>query len=306
MTNDSYTNQIFTINVGDGHHLRVVDWGNPTAKTPFVFLHGGPGGHVKDKNKIYFDPTIHRVIFFDQRGCGESTPYGSLKNNTITALAEDIIKIADHLHLSQFNLYGYSWGSTLALYTAINYPERAKNLVIGGVYSGDNDLPTMFGYLQTFFPEVYAKIIADVPTTNRQNFTKHLQSQAIKGTSAEQKHACYILNTIEGTIVSYDSDLRLPEPYDDFDPVPTRVETHFIANNCFIPQDYLLKNAHKITAPTYIIQGRSDLVCPPRTAYEIAQRIPNAKLYWANSNHYYEREVVSLIRAVISLVNDTP
>ena len=303
MTEDEHTNQVITLNVGDGHHLHVVDWGNQDAKTPFIYLHGGPGSHVKDKGKIYFDPKNHRVIFFDQRGCGESTPYGSLKNNDTAHLAADIIKIADHLNLTDSNLYGYSWGSTLALYTAINYPDRVKNLVIGGVYNGKNDITKMYEYLETFFPEKAAEILAGTPKKHHQDLAKYYQDQALNGTPKNQKHAAYILGTIEGTIMDFDSDYRLPEPYEDYDPIPAKIETHFMANGCFMPANYLLKNAHKITAKTYIIQGRADLVCPPKFAYEISQQIPSVQLYWVNSNHYYAREQISLLRTVISLLN---
>ena len=302
MTNDEYTNQIFDLPVGGGHKLHIVDWGNPKSETSFIYLHGGPGGHMRDKSKICFDPTKHRVVFYDQRGCGESTPYGSLKNNNTTTLAEDIIKIADHLKIDKFNLYGFSWGSTLALYTAINYSSRVNNLIIGGVYIGTNDLPEMFNYLATFFPEVHERILANTPTEYHKNLTKYYQDKALNGTPSEQKHACHVLNTIEGTILSYDSDFRPVESYVDFDPIPTKIETHFIANKCFLPQGYIVKNAHKITANTYIIQGRADLVCPPAAAYKISKLIPGAKIYWSKSNHAPEREQLSLTRTILALL----
>lgn len=302
MTNDEFTNKTFSLQVGDGHKLHVVDWGNPKAKTPFIYLNGGPGGCISDKGKVCFDPKRDRVIFYDQRGCGESTPYGSLKNNTTASLAEDIIKIADHLKIDKFNLYGFSWGSTLALYTAINYPNRVNNLIIGGIYTGSNDMPEMFSYLSTFFPEVHEQILADTPAEHHKNLTEYYQDKALNGTPSEQKRACHILNTIEGTIMNYDADFRPAEPYANFDPVPAKIETHFIANNCFIPKGYIIKNAHKITAKTYIIQGRADLVCPPAAAYRISKLIPDAKIYWSKSNHASEREQFSLIRTILSLI----
>lgn len=303
MTPDKYTNQTINLPVGDGHKLHIVDWGNKNAKTPYIYLHGGPGGGISDRYKRFFDPKIHRVIFFDQRGCGESTPYGSLRNNDTKHLSEDVIKIADHFKLDQFNLYGYSWGSTLGLYTAINYPDRVKNLVIGGVYSGENDFIKMFDYLKSFFPEKYDEILAQIPKEHHKNPVKYYQDQVMNGAPSAQKRASFIINQIEMTIMSYDSDLELEKPYEEYDPIPAKIETYITMNGCFMPKDYLLKNAHKITASTYIIQGRADLVCPPEFAYQISKEIKNVKIYWANSNHHSQRELTTLARTVISLID---
>lgn len=302
MTEDEYTNQDFMLNVGDGHRLHIVDWGNQESTTPFIFLHGGPGGAIKDRHKLFFNPEKHRVIFFDQRGCGASTPQGSLNNNRTDLLANDITKIADHLKLDQFSLYGYSWGSTLALYYSINNPSRVQNLIIGGVFSGDNDLSQMIDRLRAFFPEVYEKVLHDIPEEHHANLAKYLQETAQKGTPAKAKKACYTLETIEFSIANYNSDRSTPGPYEDFDPNPTRIENHYLSSNCFLPKNYLVQNAHKITARTFIVQGRSDLVCLPEYAYRIHQQIPNSKLYWTNSNHYSERELVSVVRTIIDLV----
>lgn len=306
MTDDQFTNQNFMLNVGDGHQLHVVDWGNQNAKTPFIFLHGGPGGSVKDRHKQPFDPTQHRVIFFDQRGCGESTPYGSLKNNTTEDLINDITKIADHLKIDKFNPYGYSWGSTLALCYAIQNPEKLQNLVIGGVYSGANDFAEMLNYLQTFFPDVYGQILQKLPENiphDHPSLTKYLQTTATDDASKDQKQACYLVDAVESAIANYDCDLRTPDPYDEFDPIPAKIETHYIKNSCFLPgENYILNHAAEIKAPVYIVQGRADLVCPPNFAYQLSQTLPDAHLYWAKSNHYSERELSSIFRAICSLL----
>lgn len=309
MTDDAYTNQNFMLDVGDGRQLHVVDWGNPKAETPFIFLHGGPGGSVKDRHKQPFDPTKHRVIFFDQRGSGESTPYGDLKHNTTQDLIFDITKITDHLKIKTFNLYGYSWGSTLALCYAIKNPAKVQNLIIGGVYSGVNDSPDHFIHLRTFFPDIYTQIIREISEQlpdapkDLSSLASYLQTTALEGTPEQQKRACFALEAAEFAIASYDSDLRTPEPYEDFDPVPARIEAHYIKNNCFLPEeDYILNHAAEITVPVYIVQGRSDLVCPPKFAYQLSQKLPHARLYWANSNHWSERELNSIFRTICSLL----
>lgn len=133
MNKDHYLISEKMLDVGDGHSLYIHEWGNANASTPIIFLHGGPGSHVRNSHKRVFDPTIHRVIFFDQRGSGKSTPYGSLENNTTDKLIEDISKIADSFGIKNFILRGNSWGSTLALAYALAHPERVHSLVLGGI-----------------------------------------------------------------------------------------------------------------------------------------------------------------------------
>src|SRR4051812_19735118 len=129
MTPDQHTNQELMLAVGDGHELYIQDWGNSTAKTPIINLHGGPGSGSANRYRKYFDPNKQRVIFFDQRGAGKSTPFGSLEHNTTQDLVEDIEKIAQKLELDTFVLAGGSWGSTLALAYGIAYPKRVAGMV---------------------------------------------------------------------------------------------------------------------------------------------------------------------------------
>ena len=136
MNKDPYIISENMFDVGDGHRLYVQEWGNPDASTTTIFLHGGPGGQIRDKHKGAFDPKTQHVIFFDQRGCGRSTPYGSLENNDTNKLIEDISKIADAFNIKTFVLHGSSWGSTLALAYALAHPERVYALVIGGIFTG--------------------------------------------------------------------------------------------------------------------------------------------------------------------------
>ena len=301
MTDDQYSNQIFKLKTDHGHELNVIDWGNKNAETSFIYLHGGPGGHVKDHHKENFNPLKHRVIFFDQRGAGESTPYGSLNHNTTEDLITDITKIADHFKLDQFNLYGYSWGSTLALAYAIATPSRVKNLVIGGVYSGENDFPDMLERLQTFFPEMYNTFIQNTPPAHRQDPIKYHQGKILNGTPSEQKISAYHIGNIEYTLMNY--DVMAPEPFEDFDPVPIIIETHYTANNCFLPKEYILKNASKITANTYIVQGRFDLVCPPDFAHQLTKKIKNSQIFYADSNHHSRHEIHSIFRTICALIS---
>ena len=303
MLDDEFTNQNFMLPVGDGYSLHVIDWGNRDAKTPFIFLHGGPGGGIKDSQKVDFDPKAQRVIFFDQRGCGESLPTGELKDNDTERLAEDITKIADYFEIDKFNLFGYSWGSTLALYYAITRPERVKNIIIGGVFSGENDLEEMLNRCETFFPDRYERFLDATPAEHRDNPTAYHLARAFRGTPEEQKHSIYWLDYLESTLASFDSDFRPDKNYESYLPDKMRIELHYVRNNCFMEKDFLLHNAHKITAPTYIIQGRCDMVCPPDYAYKIHKEIPDSKIYFANSNHHSSREIFSLCKMILGFLN---
>lgn len=298
MNKDEFTNQELMLDVGDGHKLYVVDWGNKDAEMAIIFLHGGPGSSVSDKHKWSFDPTKHHVIFFDQRGCGQSTPAGSRKNNTTEDLANDITKIAKKLKIRKFYLHGYSWGSTLALYYAITRPEMLAGIVIGGVFSGSKrETDDMYDSAKVFYPDLWDKVLNDTPKEYRGDPMVYHMDKALNGTKAEQKKSTYVMSCLEHGLMFLD-DRTVPENYDDFDPANYQIELHYSADNCFMPENFILDNAAKIKVPTYIVQGRFDLVCRPDFAYKISKLVPNCKLYWAISNHKSEHEITSIFRAI--------
>ena len=162
MTPDKYTLQERFVDVGNEHQLYVQDWGNPKAKNIFVFLHGGPGGSVKDNHRLLFNPDKQRVIFFDQRGCGHSTPFGSIEHNTTGYLVEDVEKILVTLDIKSCILVGGSWGSCLALAYALKYPKRVKAMAIRGIFTG-SEAELQFiekGQFQNFFPDTWYPLFA--------------------------------------------------------------------------------------------------------------------------------------------------
>jgi proline iminopeptidase len=298
MNSDEYFNQELWLDVGNGHKLYVVDWGNKEAKTPIIFLHGGPGGSVKDRSKNSFNPTTERVIFFDQRGCGKSTPYGSRKNNTTEDIANDITKIAQKLKLNKFYLYGYSWGSTLALYYAITRPEKLAGIVIGGVFSGSKqEINDMYDSAKVFYPDLWDKVLSDTPAKYRDDPTSYHHDKALNGIKTEQKKSTYVMDYLEGALCNFD-DRTVPDNFDEYDPLGMQIELHYLANNCFMADNFILDNAAKIKVPVYIVQGRFDMVCRPDFAYKISKLIPKCKLYWTTSNHRPEHEITSVSRAI--------
>ena len=300
MNKDEFTNQELFIEVGDGHKLYVVDWGNRDARTPIVYLHGGPGGCVKDGSKNIFDPRKQRVIFLDQRGCGKSTPLGSRDNNTTEDLAKDITKIAKRLKLEKFCIDGYSWGSTLALYYAINYPEMVSDVVVGGVFSGSkNEIFAMYEAAKVFYPDLWDKVLADTPAQYQSDPIVYHLDKALNGTKAEQKKSTYVMNYLESGLCRMD-DRNEPKDYAEYDPAGMQIELSYLVTNCFMPEDYILDNVHKIKVPVHIVQGRFDMVCPPDFAYKVSKLIPDCRLYLTISGHAGEHEVTSLFRAIFN------
>ncbi len=300
MTPDNYTIQESFLDVGDGHSLYIQDWGNTKAKTPIVFLHGGPGAACKDGHKQLFDPRRQRVIFFDQRGSGKSLPYGSLKNNTTQDLVEDIEKIARHLNLDQVILTGGSWGSCLAFAHALKHPKRVKALVLRGIFTGSKREIEFLdqGHFQNFFPDVWEKYLEATPKAHWQNPSAyHFKNALEEGEKA--KASAYAYENVEGALLRLD-DRYTPEKYEDYDPAGIRLEIHYLLNNCFIPEGYILDNAQKLKMPVWLIQGRYDVVCPPITAYELSKELPNGELVWVTSGHVgSERAIYDVVRTVL-------
>jgi proline iminopeptidase len=289
------------LSVGDGHSLYVQEWGNPNASVPVIFLHGGPGGQVKDRYKSCFDGETQRVIFFDQRGCGKSTPYGSLDNNTTENLVEDISKIADAFAIKNFIIHGSSWGSTLALAYALAHPERVEALVIGAIFTGSKAESDWIdkGQFRTFFPDVWQAYLDKTPAEYHSDPSKYHFEKVSNGTLDEQKLSGYAYDCLESGVVQLD-DRQTLDVFEEYDPAGIKMEIHFLCNGFFMPDRYILDNAHKLTMPIHIVQGRYDMVCPPRTAYELQHSLADSHLYWTLSGHKHEHEAENIFRSIFA------
>ena len=299
MTPDAFTNQEFFLNVGDSHQLYVQDWGQSKTSTPIIFLHGGPGSQCKDRHKTLFDPTRQRVIFHDQRGAGQSLPYGLLEHNTTQDLVADIEKLADHLQLQQFILTGGSWGSSLAFYYAIAHPHRVKAMVLDGVLTLAQDEIDWIskGRFQTFFPEAWATFLAATPKSQQTNAMSYHLKRILGKDSEAAKASGYVYQNLEGALIRLD-DRFSPENFDDYDHTGTRIEAHYIAHHAFVPDRYVFKNTSKLTMPIWLVQGRYDIIAPPLIAYELDQALPNSQLIWTVSGHADSREAWNIKRTL--------
>lgn len=299
MNPDEFSIKETFLEVGDGHTLYVHEWGNPKSEIPFVYLHGGPGSGSKDRNKNGFDPARQRVIFFDQRGSGKSLPYGSIEHNTTKDLVEDIEKIAKHLNLDQFILTGASWGPTLAFAYALKYPKRVKAMVLGGIFTGSKaEIDWIYqGKFRNFFPDVWQQFLNETPESHRENPAAFHLKQALGSNELAAKKSLYTLTNLEAGVMSLD-DRHTPDNFDDFDPAGSKIEVHYLANRCFLPDRYILDNARKLKMPVWMIQGRYDFVCPPKTAFELHQKLPESHLVWSVSGHRSEHETWNLEKTI--------
>ncbi len=291
MTPDQFTLGEHFIEVGDGHSLYVQDWGNSKAKTPIIYLHGGPGDGVDNRNKRRFDPKTQRVIFFDQRGSGRSLPSGELAGNKTPDLVEDIEKIAKHFKLKAFVLVGGSWGSCLSLCYGIKYPKRVAGMVLDGIFLGTKDEMDWLdnGSWQDFFPDLWQSYSANVPESHKHKPSQYIFTKALGTNEAEAKQATYDFIKLQAGLLKLDEELA-PKSLEEFDPGSGKIEINYLANNCFIEDNYILKHVRRLTMPIYIVQGRYDMVCRPAIAYKLQQKLPDSCLTWTINGHARQHE----------------
>lgn len=274
------------INVSHGHELYFELYGNPNG-IPVVFLHGGPGAGFGDKDKKFFDANRYNVLFFDQRGTSRSKPFGSIENNTTQLLVEDINTLLDHLNFEKVYVFGGSWGSTLSLVYAIHHPERVLGLIIRGIWLANRYALDHYigGGIKEFFPDVWDRFERLVPKgENPVNY--YLRMMTSDDTEISDKYAYewayyemsfYTINKITDTeevlkTFSYKSMAIL--------------EAHYIKNNCFLSEDFIMKNIDKIKdIKTAIIQGRFDFICPPIQAFRLHAGLNNSKLNIETAGH---------------------
>jgi proline iminopeptidase len=301
MTPDSFTLQELMLPVGDGHELYVQDWGNPKAKLPIIYLHGGPGNGVSNRDKQLFNPDEQRVIFFDQRGCGNSLPQWLLEHNTTQDLVEDIEKVRQHLKLDQFMLAGGSWGSTLALVYGITYPKQVAAMVLNGILTGNQEEIDWFGKggYREFFPDVWEQYQSSVPKEYKNNPSTYHFEQAFSDDQEAVKRSAYAYESMEARLLRLDDSRVAPADYETYDPSMIRIEMHYLKNRCFLPDNYVFDNVDKLTMPIWLIQGRYDMICRPNTAYRLDKFLPDSHLVWTINGHsgdHESRTIQNLLR----------
>ena len=267
--------------VSAGHVMYWEQVGHPRGQ-PVLFLHGGPGAGAGAVHRRFFDPNFWRIIIFDQRGAGRSRPLGSLVANTTQDLVDDIEQLRRHLRLDRWLLFGGSWGSTLALAYAQAHPDRVAGLVLRGVFLGRQIEVDWFLYgLAAIFPDAHAQFIQFLPEGERHDILGGYLRRLTDPDPAIHMSAARAWSVYEGSCSTL---LPSPDTVASFAQDRTalglaRIEAHYFAHKLFLPNAGLLGHMDRIAhLPAEIVQGRYDMVCPMRTAFELAAAWPSARL----------------------------
>jgi proline iminopeptidase len=269
------------LDVGDGHRVYWELCGNPKGK-PVVFLHGGPGGGFSPMQRRLFDPEKYRILLFDQRGCGRSTPYASLEANTTWHLVADIERLREMIGVDKWMVFGGSWGSTLALAYAQTHPERATELVLRGIFTLRRE--ELLWYYQEgaswLFPEKWERFLAPIPAEERGDLMAAYRKRLTDPDPAVQREAARAWSLWEGETITLLPNQDFTDQFGDehYAIAFARIENHYFVNDGFMEEGQLIRDAHKLrNIPGVIIQGRYDAATPPKTAWDLHKAWPEAK-----------------------------
>lgn len=277
----------FTLSVSDIHTLHIEETGNPNG-IPVLYLHGGPGGGLSPNYSSMFNPDIYRIIAFDQRGSGQSTPLAETRDNTTEDLLADIEVIRQHCHVDRWLLFGGSWGATLALLATIRAPKTVLGLVLRGVFLARKEDIDWFispkGGAAQLYPEHYEAFTQDMSidkTTSTREVcelfearfnqkNKFLQTDALRAWYGWEERISRIQHPYDDPLTNY--DLQQVSSL-------ATLECHYLKNNCFISENYILQNVTTLSElPVYIVHGRYDMICKLEASYLLQQALPNSTL----------------------------
>ena len=272
------------LQVSDLHNIYVEESGNPNGR-PVIFLHGGPGGGIESIYRQYFNPEKWRIIMFDQRGCGQSIPHAELRENTTWDLINDIEHIRTELNVSNWAVFGGSWGSTLALSYAITHPDKCSELILRGIFLlRKKEINWFYQEGCSFiYPDAWEKYLSPIPQYERKDLVKayynrltssdkQMRIEAAKAWSIWEASTSKLIQT-EKALHSFDQD--------DVAEAFARIECHYFINKAFFKSDnWILENVHKIESiPMHIVQGRYDVVCPATSAWDLYNQLPESKFH---------------------------
>jgi proline iminopeptidase len=273
--NDGY------LRVSDIHEIYYEESGNPDGK-PVVFVHGGPGAGCDSKARRFFDPDHYRIVVFDQRGAGRSRPRAELEENTTWHLCADMERLREHLNITSWQVFGGSWGSTLALAYAQHHPDSVTHLILRGVFLGSaRELRWLYGYgASELFPDLWEQFLAPIPEEERDELVSAYYRRLTGDDDAVALEAAKAWSIWEGAtsfLLRNDSFVAsCAEP--EFAMSFARIASHYFVNRCFLgSDDQLLRGIDAVRhKPAVIVQGRYDVLCPVRSAWELHRAWPEA------------------------------
>lgn len=269
------------LDVGDGHTLYVEQCGKPDG-LPVVVLHGGPGGGCSPAMRRYFNPEVYRIILFDQRGCGRSTPHASVTDNTTWHLVADIEKIRATLGIERWIVFGGSWGATLSLLYAQTHPDRALHLILRGVFLMTRAELDWFygGGAGQFWPDLWARFTNMVPAAEQDDLIAAYNRRLFSGRPSEEAQFARAWSMWENALAAMGSDGLGGESPPHYARAFARLENHYFHNGGFLREDgQILNDMHRIRHLSGdIVQGRYDMICPPHSAWTLHKAWPGSRM----------------------------
>jgi len=297
-------NHEYLLEVDDRHTLYVEECGNPQG-IPVLFVHGGPGGGCSAAHRRFFNPERYRIILFDQRGCGRSTPHAELEGNNTQALVADMERIRQFLDIEQWLLFGGSWGSTLSLVYAETHPERVSGLILRGIFlCREQDLHWFYQRgASALFPDYWQDYLQPIPAAERGDLLQAYYRRLTSSNELAQMQAAKAWSVWEGRCSTLDPSPDVVEHFADphFALAMARIEAHYFIHSAFLEPDQILRDAHKLAdIPITLVHGRYDVICPLEQAFALHQMVPHARLHIvrdAGHSAFEEGIIDNLIRA---------
>lgn len=269
------------IDVGDGHRVYMEQCGDPRGQ-PVVVLHGGPGGGCSPAMRRYFDPAAYRIILFDQRGCGRSRPHASVEANTTWHLVADIEKIRQLLGIDRWLVFGGSWGATLALLYAQKHPSRVAGLVLRGVFlMTEAELDWFYrGGAGAFWPDLWRAFAGIIPENEQGDLIAAYHRRLFSGDAMLETRFARAWAAWENALASVEHNGPVGDAPADYARAFARLENHYFVNKGFLEEDgQILRDVARIhDIPATIVQGRYDMICPPTSAWRLAEGWKKADL----------------------------
>jgi len=270
------------LKVSDLHTVYWEECGNPSG-LPVMVLHGGPGGGSQADYRRYFDPAAYRIIQMDQRGCGKSTPHAELQDNNTQALVADIEKLREFLGIDTWFVFGGSWGSTLSLTYAIHHADRVRALILRGIFMCRRS-ELLFFYqdgASHLFPDKFHPYREHIPEAERDDMIQAYYNRLTSADGDVRRAAAREWTLWEMGTSKLIPDTKYMDKADnlDFAAAFARIECHYFVNGIFLEEAFILKNVDKLSnTPMDIVQGRYDVVCPAKSAWELHQASPHSRL----------------------------
>lgn len=292
----------------NGHNMSYQEFGNPDG-IPVLYLHGGPGGRTPSFIHQLFDPQAFRIITYDQRGAGNSTPAGETAHNTPDILVQDIETLRQHLGIEQWHVCGGSWGTTLALLYAEEHPDHVKSLTLRGLFMmRKSEVDWFIDQMGIFFPKIQKEFVDYIPKEERGNLLDAYYQRLMDPDPAVHMPAAHVWARHENLCASLFAKAAAPKSGHDQDVLNiARMEAHFFHNHMFTPDDRILQNVGRIRhIPTTIIQGQYDMICPPFSAFDLKQAFPEAELKMVLAGHATtDPEILNAMLETMDRIRDT-